>query len=174
MRIVLLALTLALVGCKEIKTPDGNLPEDAIEIAEALSGTYKGAFDKRDATVEFSLEGNRPVVSFVDSDNVADVLGVNCNSSIGDLERVRIKEKKGLITAYFKFDDGDCEVLGKTVQFKFGKEGKLRLSILKEYILIYRPDPIPPVWIPLPDVPTRNERNYEQHPVYLEGKFKKQ
>lgn len=173
MRILLLGLGLVFVGCKEIKTPDGNLPVEAIEVAQELTGTYVGKFNGEPATIQFELEGSAPKVTFQTDAGSKDIIGDDCGSTIGDLRKVKIKEKKGSILARFQFDSGDCEIEDQFVSFAFKGNGKLKVEILKDYTLVYIPNH--DLNIPLPDVsdlPT-GSRDFEYFPNYLTGKFAK-
>ncbi len=159
-----------LVACQEVKTPDGTVSDEALEIARNLEGTYVGKFKGEPAKVIFTLEENAPKAKLVYTETgVEDILGKDCGSSIEALKSYRPKEKKGLLTAYFGLNDGTCSVKGKEVAFKFRKNGGLKVEILEDITVIY---------IPNPDVDwpviENNRGDYQEIRHYIRGSFTKE
>ena len=103
--------TLLLTSCKYVKIKEGRIPERYLSIAKKYEGSYPGEFQGRQGTLKVELHGTKAVLTFINgSDN--DLLGSECNSSIGDLTYLKLggtREKPILHSATFKFDPGSCQ-----------------------------------------------------------------
>lgn len=176
-KILLITPLFGLAACKDVKTPDGKIPADYVDEAQAYMGTYDGKFDGRRGTITLSLNGDRPVVQFNSDSGSNDIAGNNCNSEVGQLESVDIDKKKDqyeLDSATFSFHPGNCfEIQGRelTLSFKHKKGQPYKMSAS----IFYREeqDYNPPNCFDQYGRPYPCNGNGNRYPVYLNGSFKK-
>lgn len=120
---------LLLAGCDEVKIEDGRIPAEYLDEAAAATGTYAGTMDSRAVSLNVSLIGDRLRVQAS-----PDFLGTGCDSSFGNLEKVRV-EREGnsysLESATFAFAPNFCapSVVGREVVFGIrSRNGQTELS----------------------------------------------
>lgn len=106
----LLVLALALVGCRDVKIVNGEVPSEYLGQAKKLEGIYHGQFNGVGGDLTISFEGNKPVVSF-NGENGNDILAPKCQSRIGLLKSVSLggsKENPEVKSATFAFSPNNC------------------------------------------------------------------
>lgn len=162
-----LFLSVLAVGCEEkIETPNGEIPAEMISEARRYEGTYYGQVERHSNRATLSLEGNRPVLSFVQ-----DMIAPQCQSAVGQLLRVNVSKKDGvakLNSAVFAFDPNRCalSVEGRELHLYFQDESRFDTSLLQtvEYERICDGFPTPPVG-------GGNNCRWESRPIYFSGQF---
>ncbi|MGZ3742691.1 MAG: hypothetical protein ACXVB1_17565 [Pseudobdellovibrionaceae bacterium] len=129
---------IGLIGCKEVVTQDGHVPEKYLPVAKQLAGKFYGNFDGKRAEMEIYFEGDRPLIRYSDARG-NDPLDVSCNSEIGYLQSVTFCKKDGryvLDKATFGFHPGNCrQVEGRNLFLDFSGKDRFTASIVdhKEY-----------------------------------------
>lgn len=103
--ISLISLSFVLTSCKSGEIINGEVPNEHLAEAKKLEGTYHGQFNGVNGTLAIHFEGNRPVVTY-QNENGTDLLNNDCNSQIGQLREVEVKNQ--ISSAVFDFDPGTC------------------------------------------------------------------
>jgi hypothetical protein len=173
----LVAMSLGLISCKEVKIEDGRVPAQYLERAKAYEGRYVGQFDGRPGDLVLTFEGDVAVVRFENgTDN--DLLGSMCQSSIGKLKSVSLKGRKNnrISAVTFAFDPNNCKfnVTGRSLTI--GLEETNAGLILRPSLHAYDRYENRCTWdsgAPERGVPPREICRPESVPVYFSGKFKK-
>lgn len=148
------------VGCKEISTSDGRIPQEYIEMAKPYMGNYVGQFEKVPTQLSLSMDGTGYVQLSVDGD----LLGAGCDSKIGSLKTVSVSGTKAnpkVERVEFNFDSSKCPVLGKELVLEFSPAG-VNARILKN--IDFKHDT---------KYPTGDISNEIVH-IHLTGEFQKQ
>jgi hypothetical protein len=132
-----------------------------------LSGFYKGQFNHQVGVLEISYLGNKPVVRFLDPQNLhlqKDLLNENCRSSINQIKSAIIENENGehsLKSAEFAFNSGLCfqMAIGKILYLSFTNDyQEVKVDLLERY-----------------DQPCPGSQNdiCDRYPTYLQGFFTK-
>ncbi len=169
------AIFLAIVGCKTVDIKDGKIPDGYLAQAKKIEGVYAGQFNGVRGELVVSIEGNRPVVTYRNSQG-DDILNNNCHSFFGNMQKVFLKGSKGsyeLSGAQFEFNPAACSLMVRgremTIDFKQTDKGvKLNLTVLRELQSrqVCHWNPGAP-----PNIPPQQVCQWEQTPYYLYGTF---
>lgn len=121
-------LILGFTACKSVDIQDGRIPQEYLAEARQLSGVYEGMFNNVLGDLIIDFDGDRPVVTYR-NDQDDDILGMNCESSIGALKKVSLKGSRGDLRvgrAVFEFNPGRCykSVQGREITFIFKQTQK--------------------------------------------------
>jgi hypothetical protein len=182
--VCLAAGSLVLTACPRIELKDGTIPAEHMVEAQKLAGYYTGEFDRKEGVFEISYIGNKPVVKFLDRQNLTlskDLLFEGCNSSIDQIKSISVEKIRAggntssdqyrLTEADFAFNPGQCsdEVIGRELYLSFSKDYQvIRADLLERYDEHCRwdqPNPYPPGG--------GGGRTCEYIPVYRKGRFVK-
>lgn len=166
------SLFLALTACNEnVEIVNGEVPNEALTYVQQVAGAYDGSFAHRKNVLNLELVGNRPVFTATE-----DLIDPRCESKIGDLKSVQIKEKDGKVTvkqAVFAFNPNHCTLIeGRELilNFKKGDPAKLTFDVrlLDHYVYDNFCD-----WPFNPNNPG-GHCSTNQLPVYFSGRFTRQ
>jgi hypothetical protein len=119
-----------MLGCREVTILDGRVPGEYLAAAQKLEGHYVGHWGTRAAEVEIHFDGDRPYLTFKDASG-NDLLGVDCRSKIGFLQRIKPSKNKdvyNIVEAEFALDPGQCGgITGRTIELEFTDADKKSL-----------------------------------------------
>lgn len=127
-------------ACNEVDVTDGRVPAEYLDVAMRYAGDYAGKMGDQEGVLHLTFEGDRPVLTFTDSEgNPKDLIDARCESRLGNLQRFRGKdENQRLSWVEFGFDPNECATMeGRKIYFKVGKLGqRLKAEILdhSEYV----------------------------------------
>ena len=107
-KIILLALSLlSLFGCKETEyIQNGVIPEQYLDLAKNYEGIYDGQFAGSEMSLDFKINSERKLTVQINTKSGGHDLFNFCDSTIGDLETVKINPKTKTVSAItFKLID---------------------------------------------------------------------
>lgn len=170
---------LAIVGCREVKVKNGEVPPKYVPMAMKFMGTYQGQFDGVPATLNLVMNGNKVVVEYADRES-RDILGPQCDSRVGNLLAVKVDEvgtdRYELKRVRFALNPNRCkhEIEGRELVMEVRRKDSrvdLSLSILGQLTWEERCRIEP--GNPAAGIPPK--RVCEREPVqqFLTGKFRK-
>lgn len=167
------AAVFSFTACQEVDIVDGRIPAEYLEQAQAIVGDYTGAMEREAITLSVRLDGDKLIMT---SDK--DLIGEGCESTIGDLTKVRVDKDDDVVEvegATFAFDPNLCgfNVEGETLQFSIReRNGNVRLDAS---ILAYQD------WVEdchiecgAPGSGCRRVCRWRSENRYLRGRFNKQ
>ncbi|MEM7645484.1 MAG: hypothetical protein AAF203_01130 [Pseudomonadota bacterium] len=134
---ILLTILIAvgLLGCKEVKVENGEVPEKYLDQVDPYLGVYSGQFNGLKGDLEISMDGQKALLKFTDFNGKSDILGQNCQSEIGLLKAFQAKkiddDQYELRGARFEFFSNYCFLEGREIRLSF-KGDRLRAEILEE------------------------------------------
>jgi hypothetical protein len=167
----ILFLSAFVVACDEkIETPNGEVPENMLQLAKSYEGTFIGQVERQANEMKIEFQGNKPVLTLAE-----DMVAPACRSSIGQLLSVTVSKKDDqmkLESAQFAFDPNLCgnEFEGRRLYLYFKDGNTFDTSILDR--VEYRTEceiGTPPQY-PNPTPPGYNCRR-EAYAIYLSGRF---
>jgi hypothetical protein len=161
-----LLMVSALSGCVDtIDVKDGRVPESLLSAAQLWTGSYSGRFDGLSTEMTFSLDGDRPVVTFN-----RDLAGNTCNSRVGELKSIgheKAESGETVENLTFELDPGQCgfQLQGRSLSMSAtvsgGKVTSISMSYLKRTEMVQHcdwtgggwvgghhghPEPVPPTY----------------------------
>ena len=115
-------------ACKEIKIQNGQIPNEYMNEARQVVGTYQGTVGRQATTVTIELIGNYLIVSAT-----PDILGGSCGSQIGDLLSVLVGGRSGsyyVERATLAFNPNNCLMIeGRELNLGVRRQnGQVRLT----------------------------------------------
>lgn len=126
---------LTMTGCKEVKIENGEIPSRYLAMAKRYTGVYKGQMEGQKGALTLALRGNKAVLIYA-SEIGNDLIDPRCQSQLGELKSVRLKENGigdlELATAKFGFDPHRCDVAiqGREIILNFSPRGdRMRVSV---------------------------------------------
>lgn len=142
---------LAISGCKVVKVENGQVPEEYMNEAKKLEGTYVGQFEGHEGEIQIRFNGNAPEVSFHGLRD--DDLIPGCGTSVGKLREITVKGNEGdyrMGQAIFNFDKGVCrQFQGNTISLDFSKDQRkfsMNFLVRTEYRQECNWGPYPPAY----------------------------
>lgn len=122
--VVSVATSIGLMGCNEIETKDGRIPEKYLSYAMPLEGSYYGQFNGNYGTLTLKIVDRAPVVTFAGVNGGTDILA-GCRGVIGKMISAKVVEKnKNFHVKYVRFsiDTGVCMYEGNRLTLEFSKD----------------------------------------------------
>lgn len=167
---ILLAMILSLSACKEVTFKNGEVPDQYMDQAKELEGTYNGQFNGQKGRLSILFQGNKPYLVF-EGERSEDILGNACESEFGLLKSAYFNNSKKLESVTFSFNPNRCVyVMGNTITLQFSSDYK---KVAPRILYEQRMERKCEYEFGGPGGGMREVCRYEPKEVYLTGKFRK-
>ena len=133
----LLFVAVALAACDTTVRPEnGVIAEAARASFGPYLGRYDGQFEGRDAALNFGVQSGRASLSVSGPDGTEiDVLGPDCQSSIGEMVQTRFNKDGQIKFSVFDLDQGSCgeRITGRSAEILFDRPTAATLRIERDF-----------------------------------------